>query len=430
MLIECPSCHARAKLPESKEGAKVRCGECGRVYVAHPAGVGGAQRGQRTQTNTGLYLGIGVGGLALIILLFIYARSSPSKPVQTTIAKEPEPEVGEMVDDFGWESPAVQAAVSIHQAAYELNTDRIQNLLHGALVHARAAVLALDEDLRADENRTHALLEEKRDEYLLLEAGVQAELLTGYVNELVHGSGKELVGDWRPYDGRALSLDDTKAVVRLDVSPRDEGVEKRTVDWKLTKVDGRWRAWSWERFLTDAEKASMRKRDRGYEVTTLSDGSVVLEREPEPLEHLADTPQELRDEIDRLFATMIDLDLTKEASRAQARLVEIGRPAIPVLLTGLYEEPLATEDDAIQVNMIVQSLRSITGQYMGFKPQVAVGSGVGTTEERRASAIKQWFAWWYKNQNKFEDKDVQDALEGKIQLSEKDKAWLERNEDK
>ena len=40
MFIECPSCHARAQLPDSKEGAKVRCSECSSVYEALPGGAG------------------------------------------------------------------------------------------------------------------------------------------------------------------------------------------------------------------------------------------------------------------------------------------------------------------------------------------------------------------------------------------------------
>jgi hypothetical protein len=156
----------------------------------------------------------------------------------------------------------------------------------------------------------------------------------------------------------------------------------------------------------------------------------VFERTPEPLEHLEDTPPDVRARIDALYATMIDLDLTKEGTRAQAELIEIGRPAIPILLTGLYEIPLETEDQAKQVNLIVIGLRSITGQYMGFKPMMMEGSGVGTTEERRQSAIKQWFAWWWRKQDKFTEKETTDGLEGLIELTEKEKRWLERNKDK
>ena len=67
---------------------------------------------------------------------------------------------------------------------------------------------------------------------------------------------------------------------------------------------------------------------------------------------------------------------------------------------------------------------------MGFKPMMMEGSGVGTTEERRQSAIKQWFAWWWRKQDKFTEKETTDGLEGLIELTEKEKRWLERNKDK
>ena len=58
------------------------------------------------------------------------------------------------------------------------------------------------------------------------------------------------------------------------------------------------------------------------------------------------------------------------------------------------------------------------------------GSAAGTTEERRTSAIKQWFAWWYRNEDKFDKKDESDdGLEGLIELTEKEERWLERHKD-
>jgi len=38
MLIQCPSCQARATVSDDHEGARVRCAECGRICVARPRG--------------------------------------------------------------------------------------------------------------------------------------------------------------------------------------------------------------------------------------------------------------------------------------------------------------------------------------------------------------------------------------------------------
>ncbi|MHC4822228.1 MAG: hypothetical protein ACYTDX_10970, partial [Planctomycetota bacterium] len=51
------------------------------------------------------------------------------------------------------------------------------------------------------------------------------------------------------------------------------------------------------------------------------------------LEHLPDTPEEQKGEIDRLVAVMADPNAGREALDAQRKLVEIGRAAIPRLLS-------------------------------------------------------------------------------------------------
>ena len=57
MIIECPACGARAKLPDSKEGAKVRCSECERIYLAHPSGA----RASAKTSSSAMPVGIGAG---------------------------------------------------------------------------------------------------------------------------------------------------------------------------------------------------------------------------------------------------------------------------------------------------------------------------------------------------------------------------------
>ena len=414
MQIQCPACKSRASIPDGKEGAKVRCQGCQRVFVARPLA---GSRGARTASSTGPIIGVALAAAAVVALLVVSrmsGRSEPQarEPVRAAAAAATE----ELGDELGWDSPAVQTAVRAHEHAAGADETRLKALLFGERIWAREA-----ED---DASRS-------ADAWVLMTRVEQDAELARWAAELMRGDDRELVADWRPYDGEVVALTDTEATVRLAVSPRAEGgVDKRTVEWRLAKDGEAWKAFSWERWISPDEELALRREQSAKAVvqTTLSDGSVVLEREPEPLEHLADTPQELRDAIDRLYATMIDLNLTREASAAQRDLVAIGKPAIPILLTGLYEIPLDTQENAIKCNLIVQTLRQITGEYMGYKPQVAEGSGTGTTDERRSSAIKQWFAWWYKNEKKFtEKKEQRDGLEGLIELTEKERAKLARD---
>jgi len=429
MLIECPACHARATLPPGKRGAKVRCGECGRVYVALPPG----ERVTKGP-NMGLLLGGGIGVLLLMTVAFL-VNSKRSRANEASAAPQPAADTTEVVhaDETGWDGPAVQLAASIHDAAHADDVGKLRTLLDAARIFAWKSEADAPAELVDDPAALATWLRERRDRYLLLPEDEKQELLNGWIDAITRGDERGLVADWRAYDGRVADLTDDGAVVHLDVTPRSgDSVEKRTMEWRLVKDAGRWKAWRWERWLSDAERkaqAKARRRDKGYEVVELSDGSTVFERQPEPLEHLPETSPELRARIDGLYATMLDLGLTKESSRAQRELVEIGRPAIPVLLTGLYETPLDTEENAIRCNLIDQALQRITGFDTGFKPQVAEGSGTGTTEERRQSSIKQWFAWWHRNERTFTTAETEDALEGLIELTDKDREWLERHED-
>ena len=88
MLIECPFCHARAQIADSKEGAKVRCGECGRVYGARPVGSG---RGSSSKTNLTPFI---IGGVVVIAgaLLWLLTKDAGKKPRTTTdtVVEKPE----------------------------------------------------------------------------------------------------------------------------------------------------------------------------------------------------------------------------------------------------------------------------------------------------------------------------------------------------
>jgi predicted Zn finger-like uncharacterized protein len=407
MLIQCPACRARSQLPDQSEGARVRCSECGRVFVALPAG---ARRGSSKGLSSGAWLGIFVGAVGLLGLFRLLRSGGGDKqPVAAQAAPAPAPVAAPA--DYGWRSELVQIAAALHEAAFARDRERIKTLLHGQRLW----------------QREHESDPASAPAWLALQAHERAAALERWAEELAAGASRELVADWRPYDGQALEVGDDEVTVRVAVAPRAGGVEKRWVEWRLAREGERFKAWSWERWLSPEEQtAERRKHARGYEVTTLSDGSIVHEREPEPLGHLEETPPEVRERIDQLVATMLDLELTKESGRAQHDLVAIGRPAIPILLTKFFETPADSEQNRIRCNLIDQTLQRITGQQFGYAPGEA-GSAAGTTEERRASSIKQWFAWWYKNQRKFTEKATSDGLEGLIELTEDEKKWLEKH---
>lgn len=402
MLIECPFCHARAQIADDKEGAKVRCGECGRVYGAREKG----RASSSSQTNPTPFI---IGGVVLVVGAILFAVMSNHKP--KPVVKVPEKEaVVEEVYLRGWDALSVKGAAEFHFSAILAKLTPLQTRLDGAAIWA---LKKTDEDPSWDS----------------LEGFERTEKLEAWVATMVDKENEDSIANWKPFDGRILNMDRDQVAVRLQCTPADGGSESREFDWLLIEDGDRFKAISWGRYIDPATiKRAAKNKPKGFKKVTLSDGSRVHEREPEPLAHLETTPPSLRKEIDELYGKIIDLSLTKEMSRAKNRLTEIGKPAVPRLLTGLYEMPLADFDEARKVQNIVNVLRNITGQRFGFEPMVLVGSAMGTTEERRASSIKQWFAWWYKKGSKFTEKETTDALDDIIELSDEDKAWLKRHE--
>jgi predicted Zn finger-like uncharacterized protein len=77
MLTQCPNCRARTKLSDDHDRARVRCSECGRVFVAR-ADESGAVPGR---ASLGLFLGALAGVLALIVLaVFLRAGGENGAP--------------------------------------------------------------------------------------------------------------------------------------------------------------------------------------------------------------------------------------------------------------------------------------------------------------------------------------------------------------
>jgi predicted Zn finger-like uncharacterized protein len=91
MLTQCPNCHARAKLPDDQAGAKVRCAECGRVFVARadegPAKARAARLG--LVGLVGLVLGGLLGILALVALIVSLQSESPNVSAADTQKNAP-----------------------------------------------------------------------------------------------------------------------------------------------------------------------------------------------------------------------------------------------------------------------------------------------------------------------------------------------------
>jgi hypothetical protein len=225
------------------------------------------------------------------------------------------------------------------------------------------------------------------------------------INGLLDNSAVNIVGFWKPFDGKILLEDTDIASVRITLEPRDTslGVQTRSIDWHFVKVSDKWKAWSWERWVSPEEKrGELVARVSSTKKVTLEDGSQVLEAEPAPLEWMIGTTAEERARIEQLIATACAPDTRgPDLFHARAELIATCKPAIPPLLTKFYELDLAgldTYENQTAAMQLHKVLTEITGYSTTFKAHEALGA----TDERRSSGVKQWFSWYHRKFKRFE----------------------------
>lgn len=410
MLIECPFCHAKANLPESKEGAKVRCPDCGKVYVARERGRRGGSRGPSP-----LHLGLAAGVvIVLLVVIFAVNRSGSEEapaPVQAAGPAEPAPEV----DLTGWDSAPVQAARGVYAAAASYNEGRLRSLLHGPRLLERLREQGVE---GLPDGAWSALASADRE-----------ALLVSVSEGLLRGEGDTVAALWKPYDGSVVSETDDLAVVHVLVAGREGelAAQSRTIEWQLAREGGAWKAWAWERYIPPEERlADGARRNREITRVELDDGTRLFQADPRPLPHLDDTPPEVRARVDDAVQRMLDFSLRPPQNNAAAsELVEIGKPSIPILLTAMYETEIVDDTTLSKVAKIHHTLRDITGYDPGF-PVNALGPD---SEQKREMAVKAWFAWWLrKGERRFEERQVgPDLLDELIEPTEKDLREMRRS---
>ena len=406
MFIECPACKTRAQLPDSKEGAKVRCPDCSRVYVARP--VGSRSRGARTkkQDPTPFIIAGGAAVVILIIGLMVSGSDKPDAP--TAAASKPEPTEPEPLPaiEKGWNAPVVQKAVQLHEQAFTRNAVKLLTAIEFERAYAwRDATRVAALEAAAAEQTTDATTDEVAGEvagvepieslpaWSTLELSDQRSFKSELVDEMISGEYAELISEWKPYDGDVISEDDELIIVHVKVHHRENReLADRTVEWRFAKVGGKPLAAAWERYISPEEKKAAR-RPKKTTKKTLSDGSQVIEGvvDSTRLEYHEETSEELRTEIEALIDQLIDPTARpKELTAARDGLTAIGKHAVPGLLMRLGEIPPDSDEQLIQLNQIHLLLQTLTGYLTTFDVHVAMG----TTEERQESGIAQWFGWY------------------------------------
>jgi predicted Zn finger-like uncharacterized protein len=212
MLIECPFCHTRAKLPESKEGAKVRCSECSKVYRAREL----LASGPRKSSSGPIIAVIAVGAVAFGLLLYLRGGDDAPPPVEAAAPKPaPKPAPVAEVDPNGWDSEPVQLAVALHGEAAAGDAEALRDRLYGPLLDDGAQRSAeADEAWRARVPTAAAT-----DAWEGLADDEREARIERAIASLTDLGEAGTVAAWSPYDGEVVEETDDHAVVRLSATP-------------------------------------------------------------------------------------------------------------------------------------------------------------------------------------------------------------------
>jgi predicted Zn finger-like uncharacterized protein len=428
MIIKCTSCGTQAKIPDSKEGAKVRCPACKHVFVARPAGARGAKRGEDHTSKFIMAGGIAVG---VFVIAIMASRGSskaagPAPEVEEEVVKK---EVPVYIDPLSWEGAAATFARGLHQASYSANEAKLIASLdleaaynYVPIADVAGEVLAPPpKDIvmggEADEEASEPeAAGAERPAWAALDQTGRLTFQDGLLEAATAGLDDEgPVRDWSPFDGTVVFSEGLVAVVRLRVVCRDanEGLGDRWTQWTLKNpagLEGPAEQWKWvhvERWVT-AEEAAVSRRGRRVkaEKKVLSDGSKVYESKIRAIGFDDDVTPERAAQLTKLVDDLVgDVDARPAIRREiTERLEQAGPPAVAPLLTKMASvvEGMSTNndenlEDRIRLNFIHEVLTDITDNHTTF----AVATEMGETQERIESGIKQWYGWYDRKYKKF-----------------------------
>ena len=343
-----------------------------------------------------------IGAIVLIIVFAVWMTSGDDKPKQVEKPVERGP-------DIGWNHPTVRATAT----------------WLGMVADDNRVDLAISTDLDAFQRRFK--MTDQRP-VSSLNGDERSVLKDAILERLTKSDETKLLRDFEPYTGKLAEVamhtqPSGRAVLEIQARPavRDQFLSDATVEVSFLTRDGRIVVDGFQVISLPREKPKpVVKSTASHEVIAKPEKKVierdgkkfsVWEAEPVPLPHLADTPEPIRVEIDQLVGELIRMDSEmrpRDRTRVKRRLTEIGKPAVPRLLTKFCELKADTPLGVSQLTQIDALLRDLSGQAFGFTPaQQTVLSSTQENEDARVSALGQWYGWWYY----FHDKPLDAAFD-------------------
>lgn len=387
----CPECGAQYRVAaESLEEAKIQCTECKRTFFAKAT----AGKKARKPDHSKVYLGFGIATVVIIASFLLIGGGSgkSSKPAA------PQP-VKQEVDLLA--HPRAKQLENWQKSLAAGDTFGLRNATDLAAMQKLLGV-QVEKDYP---NSSGA----ERD---ALEAAILAAMTTSeqskFLRELELFSASLV-------DEASATAD--RGAVRLSMAPRrgDAAYDANTnavvvVQFRISNrqpmVTG------WEVVSQPIVKAPKKDTFKPHETierpkeSTISEGGQqvkVTESTPVALDHLADTPADVRKEVDRLVANIVKSGEPDApgglfaGATLKLRDERLKKAAMPRMLNAMHDLYGDVNANNMKISQVDRALRDLTG--FSFNYQVKDSGDAAKDKASRESVVRQWFAWWWRYAN-------------------------------
>jgi len=396
--LECPNCGAAYAVPETHLDSRILCKNCRSGF--HPRQVLERPARRRRRRSAPWKGPVFFGGGVLLLAVLLIALGSGRKPPR----KAPPPKKTVMLD---LSHPAWLAVEETAKA-----------------VAARDEVtLASSLDLEWIWNHREG---KNRTVWKLATAEAKRGFQKALFQDLFEGERgrffREHVLDGL-YDTKAVPRTAETLTFQVEASPRAEGwIGMGLMEVVVGRSGNLWRLREWTVRKRASAPVAKRKKPKRHKLIPKPKAKVVKVGEkkvkvwvskPVPLPHLEDTPPGLRKEIDDAIALIMDPEADiRKVRAAQRRLVEIGKPAVPRLLTRFYETKGSTFEERTCLRLVMDTFNDITGAGITYAPGRADDVTFGGTDDLRKTALGQAYAFWWRyfSKKEFQTMDPEEPL--------------------
>jgi ribosomal protein S27AE len=386
--ISCPQCGAGYRVAPEKLDSKIECGDCHRVFFAKTT----AGKRAKPPSYTKVYVGFGIGAIALVGLFMMMSKGNDGPKTPSVVAAAPKapahsrgnhPRTAQLVK---WG----QAVGSGNQLVLNTHSDM------AALAKAVGLADGKDGEAVLKALQTHEMTRFLRE--LDCDSG---ELATDADMTADNGTGTLYV---TPKSGDATYAKNANG--RLAVTFKMDGEQVKVTGLSVALPPVRMsgsdpNAKTLYPINKDIAKPEM------VEITDSAGTRKVRQSKPAPVPHYGKaTPeqQKLADDVVAGLLASADPEAPgKVFNNAVDRIKSIDerKAVVPRVLNAMYELHGDVNTNNQKLSQLNRALVTFTGFAVNY--QVEPSEDPAKDKAARESCVSQWFAFWYKYSENFEE---------------------------